>query len=156
MDISKQLYWNHTLTWMFSCKFAAFFQNTFSQEHLWMTASGYCKKFMSDIKSDHSNWHARTNYNFVIYFKVKLVFFLSCISAHKMKLLEVSRRYSIKKCVHKNFAKFTGKHLCHSLEPATLFKNRLWHKCLPVNFAKFLRISILKNNKSKQLLQHFS
>ena len=26
------------------------------------------------------------------------------------------------------------------LRPATLLKNRLWHKCLPVNFAKFLRI----------------
>ena len=25
-----QLYWNHTLAWVFSCKFAAYFQNTFS------------------------------------------------------------------------------------------------------------------------------
>ena len=60
-----------------------------------------------------------------------------------------------KKCVHKNFAKFTGKHLCHSVEPATLFKKRLWHKCHPVNFTKFLRTSILKNI-CKQLLLHFS
>ena len=28
--IFKQLYWNHTLAWMFSCKFAAYFQNIFS------------------------------------------------------------------------------------------------------------------------------
>ena len=28
--ISKQLYWNHTSTWMFSCKNATYFQNTFS------------------------------------------------------------------------------------------------------------------------------
>ena len=27
---AKQLYWNHTSTWVFSCKFAAYFQNTFS------------------------------------------------------------------------------------------------------------------------------
>ena len=27
--ISKQLYWNHTSAWMFSCKFAAYFQNTY-------------------------------------------------------------------------------------------------------------------------------
>ena len=27
----------------------------------------------------------------------------------------------------------------HGLRPATLSKKRLWHKCFPVNFAKFLR-----------------
>ena len=39
----KQLYWNHTSAWVFSCKFAAYFQNTFSWEnlweHLWVAAS---------------------------------------------------------------------------------------------------------------------
>ena len=31
------LYWNHTSAWVFSCRFAVYFQNTFSyeQEHLW-------------------------------------------------------------------------------------------------------------------------
>ena len=38
-----------------------------------------------------------------------------------------------------NFAKFTGKHLCQSLRPATLLKKSHWHRCFPVNFAKFLR-----------------
>ena len=29
---------------------------------------------------------------------------------------------------------------CHlGLTPATLLKKRLWHRCFPVNFAKFLR-----------------
>ena len=28
--VAKQLYWNHTSAWVFSCKFAAYFQNTFS------------------------------------------------------------------------------------------------------------------------------
>ena len=32
-----------------------------------------------------------------------------------------------KKSVLKNFTKFTGKHLCHSL--TTLLKKRLWHRC---------------------------
>ena len=27
--IALQLYWNHTLAWVFSCKYAAYFQNTF-------------------------------------------------------------------------------------------------------------------------------
>ena len=38
---AKQLYWNNTSAWMFSCKFAAYFQNTFSWEHLWVDASNF-------------------------------------------------------------------------------------------------------------------
>ena len=56
-----------------------------------------------------------------------------------------------KRGVIKNFAKFTGKYLCQSLffskvaglRPATLLKKRLWHRCFPVNFAKFLRTPFL-------------
>ena len=52
-----------------------------------------------------------------------------------------------KKGVLQTFAKFTGKHLCQSLffnnveglMPAKLLKRRLWHRCFPVNFAKFWR-----------------
>ena len=40
-----------------------------------------------------------------------------------------------KKCVFKNFAKLTGKHL----RSATLLKKILWHRCFLVNFSKFLR-----------------
>ena len=36
--VQKQLYWNRTSA---SCKFAAYFQNTFSKEHLWSAASEY-------------------------------------------------------------------------------------------------------------------
>ena len=38
--VAKQLYWNHTSAWVFSCKFAAHFQNIFSKEHIWRAASG--------------------------------------------------------------------------------------------------------------------
>ena len=51
-----------------------------------------------------------------------------------------------KKGALRNFAKFTGKHLCQSLffnEVAGLVKKRLWHRCFPVNFAKFLRTPFL-------------
>ena len=52
-----------------------------------------------------------------------------------------------KKGVLRNFIKFTGKHLWQSLlfnkvtglRPATLLNKRLWHRCFPVNFMKFLR-----------------
>ena len=57
------------------------------------------------------------------------------------------RRCSVKKGVLKNFAKFTRKHLRQSLlfnkvaglRSATLFKKRLWRRCFPMNFPKFLR-----------------
>ena len=54
---------------------------------------------------------------------------------------------SVRKGVLRNFAKFTRKHLRQVLsynkvagpEPATLLKKRLWHRCFPMNFAKFPR-----------------
>ena len=53
-----------------------------------------------------------------------------------------------KKVVLRNFVKFTGKLLCHSLflnkvaglRPK-LLKKRLRHRCFPVNLVKFLRTS---------------
>ena len=55
-------------------------------------------------------------------------------------------RRSLTKGVLRNFAKFTWKSLCQSLflkkvkglRPAIFLKKRLWHRCFPVNFAKFL------------------
>ena len=52
-----------------------------------------------------------------------------------------------KNSVLKKLAKLTGKHLCQGLffnkvaglRPVTLLKKRFWHRCFPVNFAKFLR-----------------
>ena len=67
-------------------------------------------------------------------------------------LYRSSRLYVIcKKGVLGNFAKFTGKHLCQSLSfnkvaglrLQTLLKEKLWHRCFPVNFAKFSRTSFL-------------
>ena len=46
--------------------------------------------------------------------------------------------------------------------PATLFKKILWRRCFPVDFAKFLRISLLQNTsgecfwKKKGLFSIFS
>ena len=70
------------------------------------------------------------------------------------------RRCSVKKGVLGNFAKFTGKHLCQrlflnkvvGLRPAALLRRSLWDRCFPVNFAKFLRRSLLQNNSVRLLL----
>ena len=45
----------------------------------------------------------------------------------------------------------------HRLRPATLLKNRPWHRCFPVNFARFLRTPFLHNTSGQLLLstQHY-
>ena len=58
-----------------------------------------------------------------------------------------------RKVVLRNFSKITGKDLCQdfffnkvaALRPATLLKKRLWHRCFPVNYEKFLRTHFLQN-----------
>ena len=52
-----------------------------------------------------------------------------------------------KKGVIPNFAKFAGKHPCQvSLLTKSFFKKkRLWHRCFPVNFAKFVKTPFLQN-----------
>ena len=45
-----------------------------------------------------------------------------------------------KESVLRNFAKFIGKHLCQSLFfNKVAGPKRLWHRCFPVNYAKFSR-----------------
>ena len=61
----------------------------------------------------------------------------------------------------RNFATFTGKHLCQNLffnkvagpRPATLFKKTLWHRCFPVNFPKFLKTPFIQSNSRRLLLE---
>ena len=61
-------------------------------------------------------------------------------------------RWSMRKAVLKAFATLTRKHVLESyfnkianLKVSNLIKKRLWHRCFPVNIAKFLRKPILKN-----------
>ena len=59
-----------------------------------------------------------------------------------------------KTSVLKNLSKFIAKNLRQSfffnkvadLRSATLLKKRFWYRCLPVNFAKFLRTPFLKEH----------
>ena len=61
-------------------------------------------------------------------------------------------RCSIKKDVLKNFAKFIGKQLCQSLFLNKVVGFRLWHRCIPVNFVRFLRTALLQNTSRWLLL----
>ena len=53
-----------------------------------------------------------------------------------------------KKRVLRNFAKFTIQHLCQRL----CLCQSLWHRCFPVNFAKFLRTPFFTEHLRWQLL----
>ena len=57
----------------------------------------------------------------------------------------------LRKGVLRNFAKFTGKHLCQ--RPATLLKKRPWHRCFLVNFVKFVRTPFSQNTSGWLLLK---
>ena len=78
-----------------------------------------------------------------------------------VKLRSSHQRCFVRKGALKNFAKFTGKHLCQNLffnkvaglRPETLLKKRLWHRCFPVNSAKFLRTPFLQNTSGRPLLK---
>ena len=89
--------------------------------------------------------------------------FLKLLSSHTGKFQwseVVVRRCSVKKVVLRNFAKFTGKHLCQrlffnkiaDLRPATLLKKSLWHRRFPVNFAKILRTAFFTEHLQWLLL----
>ena len=82
------------------------------------------------------------------------------ISMNRNSRLEVF----CKKGVLRNFTKFTGKYLCQSLffnkvaglRPATLLKKRLWHRCFPVHFAKFLKTNFLTEHLRWLLLHELA
>ena len=67
----------------------------------------------------------------------------------------------MKKGTLRDFAKFKGKRLCQSLffnkvtglRPATLLKKRPWHRCFPVNFARFLRTTFSQNTSERLFLK---
>ena len=68
-----------------------------------------------------------------------------CIQTEYRHLQKYPPELFHKKGALKNFAKFTGKHLCQSLSfykiadlrPATLLKKSLWYRCFLVNSEKF-------------------
>ena len=87
--------------------------------------------------------------------------FIWCETWRPLKYISTShQKCSMKKGVFRNFTKFTGKHLFQSLffftglRPVTLFKKRLWHSCLSVDFPKFLRTHFLQNSSGGLFLHH--
>ena len=80
-----------------------------------------------------------------------------CWQSHRFR--SSHQRCSVRKGVLRNFAKLTGKHKCQNLffnkvaglRPSTLLKKRLWHRCFPISFAKFLRTPFIENTYGRLL-----
>ena len=112
---------------MISCEFCEISKNTFSWEHIQTIASGFFR-FIKDIdqprlrlqlSSDAYSKHIRTS-RMVIFWEIVNVFQSLTIVCRSSR-----QEVFLKKDVLRNFAKFTGKHLCQSLRPANLLKKRL-------------------------------
>ena len=79
-----------------------------------------------------------------------------------MTIRSSHQKCSARKAVFKNFAKFRGKRMCQVVffnrvagpEPATLLKKTLWHRCFPVNSAKFLRSPFSQNTSGRLFLDN--
>ena len=101
------------------------------------------------------------------YSKCEKIVRLLRVCSHLLNKLLTDRcshqKCSVKKGVLKNFAKFTGKHLCQSLflnkvagqRPATLLKEGLWHRYFRANFEKCLRAPSLQNTSGQLLLDRY-
>ena len=64
----------------------------------------------------------------------------------------------LRDCKQKQLTKYELEHRSHrrgrshaNLRPATLLTKRLWHRCFPVNFAKFLRTPFLQKTSGRLL-----
>ena len=96
--------------------------------------------------------------------KKKLRYSLFWEGQKKLNHQKQPPRCSVKKGIPRNFAKFTGKHLCQrlffnkvtGLWTATLLKRSLWYRCYSMNFAKFQRTSFSQNTSGRVLLNHTS
>ena len=73
--VALQLYWKHTLAWVFSYKFAAVFQNSFLWEYLCRAASlyvtCYVRQFCNDYNKNTKNFFdcERKSYTYYIIWK---------------------------------------------------------------------------------------
>ena len=111
--VTLQLYWNHTITWVFSCKFATYFQKLFNKN-----ISGW---MLLQIASFHRvPQEYCTEYFWQIPRESSLKFQSSDFPGHRSTTASVTSRSSHWRCFVregdlKNFAKLTRKHLCQSL-----------------------------------------
>ena len=142
--------------------------NTFFTEHLWTTASGCSEAAISSIFYHYLVWifHFQKNKyssNFKIFNFTVLLHFIQVQLIHQKQPPEVF----YKKGVFRNFAKFTGKHLCQSfffnkvadVKPKnTFFIEHLWTTVSDPSQASKnsgLRMTWFLGNEQNQQVQYW-
>ena len=109
----------------------------------WNSISDTCLSVHNDAKLFMQNVFWRSGTFGILLFSWKGVFFICESQTHSPEL--------IYKKTFSQRSKFTGKYLCQSLffnkvvclEACRCIEKRLWRRCFPVNFAKFLRTYFL-------------
>ena len=108
----------------------------------WPTSTVLNRKVNTNINIKTTHLISLTFFSYFLSFDSHVfIFFVFCISSNYKCS---HRKCSVKKGAIRNFAKFTGKHLCQSL---FLIKLQAW------SFAKFLRTPFLQNTSVRLLLQ---
>ena len=128
-------------------KMTLFLQNTSGRLRLAVLKQLFLKFFITIWYEFSISKKNKYSSKFKIFNFTVLLHFIQVQQIHQKQPPEVF----YKKGVFRNFAKFTGKHLCQSfffnkvadLRPATLLKKKLWHRRFSVNFAQFLRTLFL-------------
>ena len=132
-----------TLVQVFSCEFCEIFKNTYFEEHLRTTASGFM--FFVFLKPYSYNSTTTSNHNI-----------MTCMQGHFTQSITLSWiRYSVKK-VFLELSQNLQKNTCASLFFQPGGKDpwkRLWQSCFPLNFVKFLRTPFLTELLPRLLLK---
>ena len=82
-------------------------------------------------------------------FCLNMDFFRDFCIAKNISLLLIPKLNELQKQPPEVFCKKR----CSYTAPATLLKKGLWHRCFPVNFAKFLRTTFSQNTSARLLLE---
>ena len=121
--------------------------------NIWSCCAGVSCEFCQTSKSTFSyKTHPVASSVLCVY----LFWYCEQVILHRQKQ---HQRCYIKKGTRRNFAKFSGKHLCQGLflnkiadlRPATLLKKRLWRRRFSLNFVKFLRAPFSQNTSGRLL-----
>ena len=99
---------------------------------------------LGDRKTISNDAKLYINMNLKSYFKQNSEAVVQRCSVKKV-FLEISQNSQENTCAR---VSFLIKLQDSGLRTATLLKKRLWHRCFPVNFVKFLRTPFLQNTSS--------
>ena len=127
---------------MFSCQYCKIFKNIYCEKQLPMAASVWRRQnFREVFVSGYVHVSAEFIWTglYLNIYRLQSGYFLAkkefCITHSIFRSSRLQMFFEIG--VHENFANFTGKHLSRSLFLIKL--QRLWHRCFPEKFAKFLQ-----------------